>query len=36
VQAIDEHGALRGALLAVRRLLRCRPGGGRGADPLPA
>jgi uncharacterized protein len=35
-QAVEQHGALRGMLLAGRRLLRCRPGGARGADPLPA
>jgi putative membrane protein insertion efficiency factor len=34
--AIDKHGATRGTRLAVRRLLRCRPGGRRGADPVPA
>src|SRR3954453_12152047 len=36
VQAIERRGALRGTLLAVRRLVRCRPGGARGADPVPA
>ncbi|AEV85360.1 hypothetical protein ACWT_4340 [Actinoplanes sp. SE50] len=35
-QAIERRGALRGALLAARRLLRCRPGGARGSDPVPA
>jgi putative membrane protein insertion efficiency factor len=35
-QAVSQRGALRGTLLAARRLLRCRPGGNRGADPLPA
>jgi putative membrane protein insertion efficiency factor len=35
-QAIEQRGALRGTWLAVRRLLRCRPGGARGADPVPA
>ncbi len=34
-QALERHGALRGSLLAGRRLLRCRPGGARGADPVP-
>jgi uncharacterized protein len=34
-QAIERRGALRGSLLAGRRLLRCRPGGPRGADPVP-
>jgi len=35
-QAIERRGAFRGAWLAARRLLRCRPGGSRGADPVPA
>jgi uncharacterized protein len=35
VQAVERHGALRGCLLAGRRLLRCRPGGPRGVDPVP-
>ncbi len=35
VQAIERHGAGRGAWLTARRLVRCRPGGARGADPVP-
>jgi putative membrane protein insertion efficiency factor len=35
-QAIDGHGAVRGVWLTGRRLVRCRPGGARGADPVPA
>jgi putative membrane protein insertion efficiency factor len=35
-QAVAGHGALRGGLLALRRLVRCRPGGRRGPDPVPA
>jgi putative membrane protein insertion efficiency factor len=35
VDAIDEHGAGRGSLLALRRVLRCHPWGGHGADPVP-
>jgi putative membrane protein insertion efficiency factor len=34
-QAINEHGTVRGTRMAARRLLRCRPGGARGADPVP-
>jgi putative membrane protein insertion efficiency factor len=34
-QAVEWHGALRGSLLAGRRLLRCRPGGPCGVDPVP-
>ena len=35
-QAVTAHGAARGGVLTLRRLLRCRPGGRRGADPVPA
>ena len=35
-QAIERCGTVRGSLMAIRRLLRCRPGGARGADPVPA
>lgn len=34
-QAIAGHGLARGAYFAIRRLLRCRPGGGWGDDPVP-
>jgi uncharacterized protein len=34
-EAIASHGAARGAYLALRRLCRCRPGGGWGEDPVP-
>ena len=33
--AVARHGVLRGGLLTARRLLRCRPGGGCGVDPVP-
>jgi len=33
--AIEQHGAVRGTGLAVRRLLRCQPWGGFGFDPVP-
>ena len=36
VEAIEGHGARRGAWLTARRLLRCRPGAAGGADPVPA
>ncbi|NJC82546.1 membrane protein insertion efficiency factor YidD [Planosporangium mesophilum] len=35
VRALQAHGVRRGLSLAARRLLRCRPGGARGADPVP-
>lgn len=34
-EAVRRHGAARGSWLAVRRLLRCHPLGGRGWDPVP-
>lgn len=34
-EAIDRHGAFWGSWLALKRLGRCRPGGGRGYDPVP-
>ncbi len=34
-EAIEKWGAWQGARLALRRLLRCRPFGGHGCDPVP-
>ena len=36
LQAIEQHGAVRGGWLATRRLARCHPWGGHGFDPVPA
>lgn len=36
IQSIERHGAWRGGWLALRRLLRCRPGAAGGPDPVPA
>jgi putative membrane protein insertion efficiency factor len=36
VDALQTHGVARGLGLAARRLLRCRPGGARGVDPVPS
>ncbi len=33
--AVRKHGVVRGLWLTTRRLLRCRPGGGGGLDPVP-
>ncbi|MEM7189977.1 MAG: membrane protein insertion efficiency factor YidD [Pseudomonadota bacterium] len=33
--ALERHGAIRGSLLTLRRISRCRPGGGDGYDPVP-
>jgi hypothetical protein len=35
IQAVEAHGAGRGATMAARRLLRCHPFGGHGVDPVP-
>jgi uncharacterized protein len=34
-EALARHGALRGGLLAMKRLGRCHPWGGSGYDPVP-
>ncbi|MEA2679556.1 MAG: uncharacterized protein QOK03_1278 [Candidatus Binataceae bacterium] len=34
-EAISRHGIVSGGRLALGRLLRCRPGGGWGPDPVP-
>lgn len=35
LEAFEKHGAIRGLGLTLRRLARCRPGGGSGYDPVP-
>jgi putative membrane protein insertion efficiency factor len=35
-EAIEVHGAVSGAWLALRRILRCHPWGGYGYDPVPS
>ncbi len=34
-QAIEKYGPWRGMMLGIRRILRCRPAGGFGYDPVP-
>jgi len=34
-EAIEAHGALRGGILAARRILRCHPFGASGIDLVP-
>ena len=35
-EAVEVHGAFKGGLLAIKRILRCNPLGGMGYDPVPA
>ncbi len=35
LEALERHGAIRGSVLAARRVLSCHPAGGQGYDPVP-
>ncbi len=35
MEALEKHGAIKGSLLAARRIGRCHPLGGEGYDPVP-
>jgi uncharacterized protein len=35
LDALEQHGAVRGGAMTLRRLLRCHPWGGHGWDPVP-
>ena len=35
IEAIREHGAVKGSWLAAQRIGRCHPWGGSGYDPVP-
>ena len=35
LDAVREHGALKGSLLSTKRICRCHPWGGCGHDPVP-
>lgn len=35
IEALEKHGAIRGGILAVKRIARCHPWGTSGLDPVP-
>jgi putative membrane protein insertion efficiency factor len=35
LEAVERHGGIRGGWMAARRLMRCRPWGPSGYDPVP-
>lgn len=35
LEAVEKYGSLRGGAMGLRRILRCRPFGGGGYDPVP-
>lgn len=35
IEAVRVHGPLRGGWMGFKRIMRCRPGGGWGYDPVP-
>lgn len=35
IEALEKHGAARGALLSIKRILRCHPFRPGGYDPVP-
>lgn len=34
-EALKKHGLAKGFLMSVKRISKCRPGGGHGYDPVP-
>lgn len=35
VTALQKHGLIKGGWLSIKRISKCRPGGGHGYDPVP-
>lgn len=35
IEAIIEHGSIKGSWLTIKRILRCNPWGTKGYDPVP-
>lgn len=34
-EAFKKHGLIKGFTLSIKRISKCRPGGGQGYDPVP-
>jgi putative membrane protein insertion efficiency factor len=34
-EALKKHGPIKGLILSIKRISKCRPGGGQGYDPVP-
>ena len=35
IEALKKYGLFKGSYLTFKRIMRCRPGGGHGHDPVP-
>ena len=35
IDSLEKHGLLKGIVLSTKRIIRCRPYGGHGLDPVP-
>lgn len=35
IECLEEYGFFKGTYLGIKRILRCRPGGKSGYDPVP-
>lgn len=35
IEAISKHGALKGSILTIKRIIKCNPLGTKGYDPVP-
>jgi putative membrane protein insertion efficiency factor len=35
ITALKKHGAFKGSVLTIKRIMRCNPWGGHGEDPVP-
>ena len=34
IEAIEHYGSFKGSIMAIKRIMRCRPHGGHGYDPV--